>query len=84
NTVSNIMFGAFQLETSQTLKFPSALVLALQTVGGAAGNMICIHNIVAVLTTVGLLGKEGLVIRTLLPIAIVYGLLAGLIAWIPG
>ncbi|MBP7528965.1 MAG: L-lactate permease, partial [Syntrophorhabdaceae bacterium] len=80
NTVSNIMFGAFQLETSQTLKFASALVLALQTVGGAAGNMLCIHNIVAVLTTVGLLGKEGLVIRTLLPIAIVYGLLAGLIA----
>ena len=31
--------------------------MALQNVGGAAGNMICINNIVAVCATVGLIGK---------------------------
>jgi len=31
-------------------------------VGGAAGNMICIHNVVAASAVVGLLGKEGLLI----------------------
>ncbi len=38
-------------------------VVALQAVGGAAGNMICVHNVVAASAVVGLLGREGLVIR---------------------
>jgi len=50
-------------------------------VGGAAGNMICVHNVVAVLTTVGLLGKEGLVIRKNAAIGVGYSLLAGILAW---
>ncbi|MFO7653095.1 MAG: L-lactate permease [Candidatus Krumholzibacteriia bacterium] len=82
NTVSNIMFGPFQFDTA--LQANAALVptMALQAVGGAAGNMICIHNVVAVLTTVGLLGREGIVIRTNLPVAVSYGLLAGGVAWL--
>ena len=34
-----------------------------QAVGGAAGNIICIHNIVAASAVVGLVGREGAVIR---------------------
>jgi len=30
---------------------------------GAADNMICVHNVVAASAVVGLLGREGLVIR---------------------
>jgi len=42
--------------------------VALQAVGGAAVNMICVHNVVAASAVVGLLGKEGLLIRkTLIP-----------------
>ena len=53
------------------------IVVALQAVGGAAGNMICVHNVVAASATVGLLGKEGSIIRkTLLPMAW-YALFAG-------
>jgi lactate permease len=81
NTVSNIMFGAFQLNTAYEVGLPAVSILALQAVGGAAGNMICIHNVVAVLTTVGLLGQEGTVIRKNLPIAFLYALLAGALAW---
>lgn len=82
NTVSNIMFGAFQVSTAVQVGLPVAPILALQAVGGAAGNMICIHNVVAALTTVGLLGKEGLVIRMNLPISLLYALISGTAGWI--
>ena len=38
-------------------------VVALQAVGGAAGNIICIHNVVAASAVVGLVGREGAIIR---------------------
>jgi len=82
NTVSDIMFGVFQLNTAEQVGLPPVSILALQAVGGAAGNMICIHNVVAVLTTVGLLGREGSVVRKNLPVALVYALLAGALAWL--
>ncbi|MFC1892635.1 L-lactate permease [Chloroflexota bacterium] len=82
NTVSDIMFGAFQLNTAYEIGLPEVSVLALQAVGGAAGNMICIHNVVAVLTTVGLLGREGSVVRKNLPVALLYALVAGILAWV--
>jgi lactate permease len=77
NTVSNIMFGVLQHDTAVQSGLQVVPVLALQTVGGAAGNMICVHNVVAVLTTVGLVGKEGLVVRHNLIIAMGYAALAG-------
>lgn len=77
NTVSDIMFGALQFNAAKEIGMPVISTLALQAVGGAAGNMICVHNVVAVLTTVGLVGHEGKVIRNNLKIAIVYGLVAG-------
>lgn len=82
NTVSNIMFGPFQFGTAAEIGMPVIPTLSLQALGGAAGNMICIHNVVAALTTVGLVGKEGLVIRKNIFISLVYGLLAGVLAWI--
>jgi len=46
----------------------STVIVALQAVGAAAGNMVAIHNVVAASATVGLLGHEGATLRkTLLP-----------------
>lgn len=71
NTVSNMMFALFQLSTAEQIGLGStgaSLVVALQAVGGAGGNMITVHNVVAASATVGLIGREGDVIRkTLLP-----------------
>lgn len=68
NTVSNMMFSQFQFEVAQTLGMSTAMVVALQAVGAAAGNMIAIHNVVAASATVGLLGREGTTLRkTALP-----------------
>ena len=68
NTVSNLMFSLFQHSVAENLKIPGAIVVALQAVGAAAGNMIAIHNVVAASATVGLLGQEGNTLRrTILP-----------------
>lgn len=82
NTVSNLMLSQFQYETATLLGLSGALLVAVQSVGAAAGNMIAIHNVVAASATVGLLGREGITLRiTILP-TIYYVLLAGLIAMI--
>ncbi|MGL6054955.1 MAG: L-lactate permease, partial [Vibrio metschnikovii] len=70
NTVSNMMFSQFQFEVAQTLNISTVVVVALQAVGAAAGNMVAIHNVVAASATVGLLGREGATLRkTIIPTA---------------
>ena len=79
NTISNLMFGAFQFGVAQQLGLSTVMIVALQSVGAAAGNIIAIHNIVAACATVGLLGSEGAVLRkTILP-TLYYALVVGLL-----
>ncbi len=79
NTVSDILFGLFQFEAAQQIGAPTQIVVAAQAVGGAIGNLIAIHNVVAALTVVGLIGEEGRVIRLeLIPLAY-YGVATGLL-----
>ena len=87
NTVSNMMFSQFQFEMGKRIAVDPNWLVALQAVGGAAGNMICVHNVVAASAVVGLLGREGSVIRlTVLPF-VYYALLPGavgyLLVWYP-
>ncbi|MFC6338289.1 L-lactate permease [Pseudomonas sp. CCM 7891] len=82
NTVSNLMLAQFQFNTAELLGLSGALMVALQSVGAAAGNMIAIHNVVAASATVGLLGREGITLRkTILP-TLYYIILAGIIGMI--
>ncbi|MCK2184199.1 L-lactate permease [Halomonas getboli] len=82
NTVSNLMLSDFQFNVAQQLGVSTVMMVALQAVGAAAGNMIAIHNVVAASATVGLLGREGVTIRkTILP-TLYYVLAAGLIGLI--
>ncbi|MFD2190512.1 L-lactate permease [Pistricoccus aurantiacus] len=82
NTVSNLMLSDFQFNVALQLGFSTAMMVALQAVGAAAGNMIAIHNVVAASATVGLLGREGVTLRkTILP-TIYYVLFAGVIGLI--
>ncbi|MBH98677.1 MAG: lactate permease [Rhodospirillaceae bacterium] len=68
NTVSNLMFSLFQHGVATSLGVSAAMIVALQAVGAAAGNMIAIHNVVAASATVGLLGQEGATLRrTIIP-----------------
>ncbi len=82
NTVSNLMFSAFQHGVAARLAISSSMVVAIQAVGGAEGNMIAIHNVVAASATVGLLGREGATLRkTILP-ALYYMILIGVLGLI--
>ena len=79
NTVSNLMFALFQLGVALKLSMPSFIVVALQAVGAAAGNMIAIHNVVAASATVGFLGKEGMVLRRTIIPTLYYLIVVGLL-----
>ncbi|MEA2116974.1 L-lactate permease [Halovibrio sp. HP20-50] len=82
NTVSNLMLAEFQFSVAETLGLSTAMMVSLQAVGAAAGNMIAIHNVVAASATVGLLGREGATLRkTILP-TLYYLIFTGIIALI--
>lgn len=77
NTVSNMTFSLFQFGVGQRIGVDPSWIVALQAVGGAAGNIICVHNVVAASAVVGLVGKEGAVIRKTFPAFLYYALLPG-------
>ena len=77
NTVSNMMLAQFQFEVANQLAISGAILVALQAIGAAAGNMIAIHNVVAASATVGLLGQEGKTLRMTVIPTIYYVLAAG-------
>ncbi len=79
NTVSNLMFVEFQHSIATKLQLSTVTVVSLQAVGAAAGNMIAIHNVVAASAVVGLIGKEGAILRKTIVPTIYYVLAAGLL-----
>ncbi|WP_210366228.1 L-lactate permease [Bacillus sp. REN3] len=81
-TVSTLTFSPIQYNVAGQVGLDVNTVLALQLIGGAAGNMICVHNVVAASAVVGLSGREGEIIRKTLGPAILYGLLAGISGFI--
>lgn len=82
NTVSNLMFSAFQYGVADRLAMSTVMIVALQAVGAAAGNMIAIHNVVAASATVGLLGKEGSTLRKTIIPTVYYLLVVGVLGLI--
>ena len=79
NTVSDLMFAEFQWNMAQALHLPRQIIVAAQAVGGAMGNMICVHNIVAACAVVGLSGREGEVLRRTFWPFMLYGAIVGII-----
>lgn len=82
NTMSNMLFSFFQYSFAENLGMSKIIVVSLQNVGGAVGNMICIHNIIAVCATVGLTGIEGRIIRQNIIPVFLYTCLAGMIGMV--
>lgn len=78
-TISDLMFAEFQWGMASMLHLPYAIIEGAQTVGGAMGNMICIHNIVAACAVVGLSGREGEVLRKTFWPFLLYGTVAGIL-----
>jgi lactate permease len=81
NTVSNLTFSQFQWSTGNEIGVPPEKVVATQAVGGAGGNPVAVHNVVAASATVGLLGREGDLIRKTVLVSSYYCVAAGSIGY---
>jgi lactate permease len=80
-TVSALTFSPVQYQIAETYGLNTDLILSLGLMGGAAGNMICVHNVVSVSTVVGTEGQEGTIIKKTIIPALLYAFLAGLSAY---
>ena len=82
NTISNMMFSLFQFQVGQNIGSDPLWIVSLQAVGGAAGNTICVHNVVAACAVVGLVGREGDIIRITSLVFLYYIIVAGIVGMI--
>lgn len=81
-TFSNMMFSLFQFSVADQINVDPIVILSMQVLGSNAGNMICVLNVVAAASVVGLLGKEGTIIRMTLGPMIFYSIFSGVIGLI--
>ncbi|MGC7590321.1 L-lactate permease [Bisgaard Taxon 46] len=80
NTVSNLTFGGIQLSIAETTGMSVPLILALQSVGGAMGNMVCLNNIIAVCSVLNVSNQEGSILKQTVVPMFIYGVMAALVA----
>lgn len=79
-TVSNLTFGGIQAAIAAQVGAERTTVLALQSVGGAMGNMVAIHNIVAVCSVLKLNNVEGEILKKTAGPMLLYGAVAAVVA----
>ncbi|MDY5956120.1 L-lactate permease [Frisingicoccus sp.] len=78
-TVSNTLFSTLQYAAAVRLGLPTMLILAMQVLGGAMGNMVCVNNIVSACATCGTIGSEGRLMRSNVIPCLIYATLTILI-----
>ncbi len=67
NTNSNVIFAGLQMQTALLLKLNVAIILAGQTGGGALASVIAPTKVIVGASTAGMAGREGEVMRALVP-----------------
>jgi len=88
-TASNLLFGNLQAAAAHQLHLSPVLLAAANSSGAVAGKMISPQNIAVGVTTVGLIGQEGRMLRATFWHSILFAALIGLVAfaqayWAPG
>ena len=77
NAASNALFMPLQVEAARGLDLSAGLTAAVQNVAGSHASMLAPQRLVLAATAVGLLGREGEILRTAIaPVAVSVGLLA--------
>ena len=79
NTNSNVVFALLQLRTAEILGIPVAFILAGQTAGAGLASVVAPAKIAVGTSTADLAGREGEVMRKMLPYILVLVLLTSLI-----
>lgn len=80
-TVSMTLFVNLQYETATALDLPAVLMVSMQCVGAAIGNMVCINNAVAASATIGTSGREGKLIKMNAIPMVIYSLGTVAVIW---
>ncbi|HTM47390.1 MAG TPA: lactate permease LctP family transporter [Bryobacteraceae bacterium] len=89
---SNALFGSLQVITANRLDLSPVLMAAANSAGGVMGKMIDAQSIIVACAAVGEEGKEGDLVRAVLPHSIALAAIVGLLvyffstygqAWIP-
>ncbi len=75
-TIANLTFGGIQFSIAESLDLDHVTLLSLQSVGAAMGNMVCINNIVAVCSILGLTQQEGYILKRTIGPMVLYGVIA--------
>lgn len=80
NMSSNILLGEFQMTAAQLLEISPAVILSLQTFGGAVGSAIAPGSIILGISTTSMEGAEGSILKKVMPISLGCGIVAGVFA----
>ena len=80
-TVSMTLFANLQFDTATALDLPAVLIVSMQCVGAAIGNMVCINNAVAASATIGTTGREGKLIKMNAIPMVIYSLGTVAVIW---
>jgi len=81
NTSSNALFGNLQKLTAQGMGLSDVLMASAGNAGSPAGKMISPQSIVIAASAVGLLGKEGAIMRQTIKYTVPYLIVLGLMVW---
>lgn len=82
-TVSDMLFADFQWGVAEALNYSvygHFIIVGAQGVGGAMGNMICVHNIVSACAVLGMIGREGQILQYTYKPFFLYGVPTGIVA----
>ena len=80
DTASNVLFGNLQVAAAHQLHLSPVLLAATNSSGAVAGKMISPQNIAIGVTTVGLIGQEGKILRATFWHSILLAAMIGLLA----
>ncbi|MGH9345494.1 MAG: L-lactate permease [Terriglobia bacterium] len=81
DTASNILFGNLQVAAAHQIGVNPVLLAATNSSGAVCGKMISPQNIAVGVTTVGMVGEEGRVLRTTFWHSILFALALSLLAF---
>lgn len=81
DTASNLLFGNLQVAAAHQLNLSPILMAATNSTGAVTGKMISPQNIAVGVTTVGLIGEEGRILRATFWHSILLAALLSLVAY---
>lgn len=82
DTSSNLLFGNLQVAAAYQLHLNPVLLAATNSSGGVTGKMISPQNIAIGVTTIGLIGQEGKVLRSTFWHSILFAAMVSVLAYV--